>query len=63
MECSTDTARPDVTTAAFGRFLKTVMSTEHVLSALEAFATKRYINRHFTLHYKTETKTKTNMGE
>ena len=44
---------PDVNTAAFGRFLKTVMFSERstdVLSALDAFATKRYTNRHFTLH-------------
>jgi len=34
----TQLRRPDVTTAAFGRFLET-----DVLSALEAFETKRYI--------------------
>ena len=44
--------RPVVTTAAFGRFPKPLCSrSTDVLSALEAFATKRYINRHFTLHY------------
>ena len=45
---------PDVTAAAFGRLLKTVMFSKYrtdVLSALEAFATKRYTNRYFRLHY------------
>jgi len=47
----TQLRHPDVTTAAFGPFLKTVMSTD-VLSTLDAFATKCYTNRHFTLHYR-----------